>query len=204
MRDIDIRSKLRENLKSSYLNDPNSRVIEEFGLCNGTVRIDIATIDGALNGYEIKSDKDTLRRLPLQQKVYSQVFDKVIIVIGKQHSKNIKDEIPDWWGIWKVTKVANDIKIKVVRLPKINPSVDPQALAQCLWRDELLDILKLRGISRGLLSKSRVVLRNKLIENVTIDELKELVRIYLKTRCNWKPDPLPKSNDDLYQSYATA
>jgi len=196
MRDIDIRSKLRDKLDSIYIYDPDSRVIEEFGLCNGTVRIDLATVDGLLNGYEIKSDKDTLRRLPLQQEIYSQVFDKITIITSGQHSKNIIEKIPNWWGIWRAIKDTQGVRFEVVRSPELNPDIDPQSLVQCLWRDEVLHILKERGLAKGLLSKPRDILRKKLATSIPLEELKVLVRQTLKARDNWRPDAPQVSSDD--------
>ncbi len=196
MRDIDIRSKLRDQLDTIYLDDKDGRVIEEFGLCNGTVRIDLATIDGTLNGYEIKSDKDTLRRLPLQQEIYSQVFDKITIIASGHHSNNIINKIPNWWGIWRAIKDMKGVRFVVIRSPELNPDVAPHSLVQCLWRDEVLHILKERGLAKGLLGKPRDILRKKLAISIPLEELKELVRQALKSRDNWRLDVPQLSSDD--------
>jgi hypothetical protein len=59
------------------------RIIEELGVVHGKSRIDIAVINGLMHGYEIKSDKDTLQRLPEQMNMYNSVFNKVTLVVGK-------------------------------------------------------------------------------------------------------------------------
>ena len=35
--------------------------VEELGVCRGRVRVDVAVVNGTLHGYEIKSDRDSLR-----------------------------------------------------------------------------------------------------------------------------------------------
>ena len=41
-------------------------VLDELGLCHGDVRIDVASVNGELSGYEIKRHADTLARRPKQ------------------------------------------------------------------------------------------------------------------------------------------
>src|SRR4051812_45593489 len=80
MRDYDIRQELRQRLRKEHEGDPETLVIEELGLCQGQVRADIAVINGFMHGYEIKSERDTLERLPRQREVYEQCFDAVTLV----------------------------------------------------------------------------------------------------------------------------
>ena len=56
MRDIDVRRAVRKKLGEQYAHDPDTRIVEEMGIWSGTVRIDIAIINGELNGFELKSD----------------------------------------------------------------------------------------------------------------------------------------------------
>jgi hypothetical protein len=47
-------------------------------------------------GYELKSERDTLERLPLQARIYSRVFDRVTLVTGLRHAGAAEDRIPGW------------------------------------------------------------------------------------------------------------
>lgn len=67
-------------------------------LARGACRVDVCVINGHLHGYEIKSDVDTLRRLPLQQQFYSDVLDKATIVVGQRHLDHALETLPAWWG----------------------------------------------------------------------------------------------------------
>src|SRR3990167_10801492 len=97
--DASIRVVLRENLKDNYQNDPETAIFEELGVAHGAARVDIAVVNGIMHGYEVKSDLDTLRRLPEQIEVYNSVFDKMTLVVGKSHLYEAIKIIPDWWGV---------------------------------------------------------------------------------------------------------
>src|SRR3972149_9340893 len=83
--DLIIRSALKEDLRKRHAQDNKLRIIEELGVNHGTARIDIAVVNGIMHGYEIKSDQDTLQRLPEQMNIFNAVFNKVTLVVGKSH-----------------------------------------------------------------------------------------------------------------------
>ena len=66
MRDIDVRTVLAAEVARRYKGDADTLIIHELGVCSGDARIDLAVVNGKLHGYEIKSDADTLKRLPAQ------------------------------------------------------------------------------------------------------------------------------------------
>ncbi|MCL5289695.1 MAG: sce7726 family protein [Firmicutes bacterium] len=158
-RDRDVRQKLHEVLSREFLCDDDTIIIDELGLCQGEARIDIAVINGSLHGYEIKSDSDTLERLPRQVDIYNKVLDYITIVTGKNHIDKINDLVPSWWGIQQVEKVSKDkVNMQTIREPGINPEVDPYSLAQLLWKEEALELLTIFGMEKGYISKSRKVI----------------------------------------------
>jgi hypothetical protein len=59
-------------------------IVEEMGIA-GEARVDIALIGDHLHRFEIKSERDSLRRLPAQVEVYSRVFDYVTLVVDTRH-----------------------------------------------------------------------------------------------------------------------
>ena len=77
MRDSDVRKAVLATLDQKHAGDHNTRIVEEMGVWAGSVRIDIAVINGELCGFELKSDRDTLARLPTQADIYSRVFDRI-------------------------------------------------------------------------------------------------------------------------------
>lgn len=198
MRDRDVRRALHRKVLSDHHGDANTLVLDELGLRHGTCRVDIAVVNGYLHGFEIKSDADTLDRLPSQVATYNAVLDRATLVVGEKHVEKAKTKIPDWWGI----KVAiagprGGITFDSVRQPKLNTTIDAVALAELLWRPEVIDILSTRGLSTSMLRKPRAVLYQYLAEELELNELRELIRRRLKARVRWRGHRPPSSDGDL-------
>jgi len=186
MRDLDIRSALRRHLGRVHRHELGTLIIDELGLCSGTARVDMAVVNGSVNGYEIKSELDTLERLPSQQEIYNKTLDSVTIVASGPHLAKIEEMVPAWWGIRQAVAVDDGIQLDMIRPPGTNPAVDPLSIAQFLWRDEVLAALQALGLDEGMRSKPRRLLWRKLVESIGLDELRDLVRNYLKARENWR------------------
>jgi hypothetical protein len=189
VRDIDIRQALHETRLAIFKRDPDTVVIDELGLCQGNARIDIAVINGRLHGFEIKSEKDTLERLPTQEKIYSKILDTVTLVTHQHHIDKASQIIPDWWGIISAGGSASDLTLEQFRPARVNQCIDPNAVVQLLWRDEALDILASFNLTKGLKSKPRSFLWKTLADQLSIVELCEVVRRTIKKRKNWRSDP---------------
>lgn len=179
---------IRKLLQEGHLNDPDTVVIEELGLKHGTARVDVALVNGRLHGFELKSDLDTLLRLPRQMQVYNLILDQVTLVVGKDHLHEAINIIPDWWGVLiaKSIDLVGHVKFYEIRQPEDNPSLDSISIARLLWRDEALDILKQLGHTSGIRSKRRDVIYERLVSVLSQEELKAKVRRSLSTRINWR------------------
>ena len=201
MRDIDIKDLIREKIFSKIKErDPDSFLVKEMEVCQGDARIDVAVINGKLTGYEIKSSFDDFRRLPNQVKLYSRVFDIISVVVTKNHLKNIQEFIPDWWGILTISDDNSDIQL--IREAKNNPSIDAHSIATMLWRDEALTVLSENGLDKGLRSKPKHILWNKIASSFPLEELKFIVRNKLKSRVNWISDQQQMSDGELSQLFS--
>ena len=185
-----LRTLLNQELKLYRENGHHSQIIEELGVSHGNARIDYAIINGIMHGFEIKSDRDTLKRLPEQVKEFSAIFDKVTLVVGKSHLYKAIHEIPEWWGIL-VVKTDNKGKIifQNIRTPETN--IDQQvkvSIARLLWRKEALQILEQKNNAIGVRSKSREVIYSKLANVLDLKTLKEAVTSSLISREGWRFD----------------
>jgi hypothetical protein len=186
-RDIDIRKCLHERIQYEYKEDDDTIVVDELTLCQGDARIDLAVINGSMHGYEIKSESDTLERLPNQIMAYNQVMDTITIVTGECHLDKVIDMIPTWWGI-SITSKFEDNKIQLIDVRKSsdNPDINPLSVAQLLWKEEALSILKELGLHKGYLSKPRNILWERLASSLSLEDLQCHVRKKLKSRKNWR------------------
>jgi hypothetical protein len=191
MRDIDIRRRLRTDHRLHF-GEADTRVVEELGLCQGIARVDLAVVNGSIHGYEIKSDRDTLTRLPGQVHIYSRALDFVTVVTAQSHLDKIKKVVPRWWGIWTAVSSGDGPRLESARKPRRNPNVEPFALAQLLWREEALEALEGLGLATGMRSKPRPELWKRLACELTLKELGCIVRDRLRQRgADWRADGRP-------------
>lgn len=196
--DLIIRSALKRDLEARYEQDKNVRIIEELGIRHGIARIDFAVINGIMFGYEIKSDRDTLERLPEQVKEFSAVFDKITLVVGKRHLYQAMHLVPDWWGIVlaKVNDNNGHVVFQEIRKPEKNKEQIRLSIARLLWREEALQILEERKIANGIRHKPREFIYERLASVLDTDTLKKLVNTLLISREGWRLDtPLKLSGD---------
>ncbi|MEU9807578.1 sce7726 family protein [Mycobacterium sp. NPDC050853] len=180
MRDVDIRAALLDELRGEFCGD---KIVNEMGLCLGATRVDVAVINGSLHGYEIKSDRDTLVRLPGQVELYNRVLDFSTIVCGPKYVGKIRDAVPRTWGIVETRCIDGAVVLKRHRKPRKNRECDSLAIAQLLWRDEAASLLVARGehVKRR---ETRWNLWDRLAE-WPLGELQLSVRLQLKARPAW-------------------
>ncbi len=185
---IALRNILNGNLKKyrSESGQP-AEIFEELGVRHGIARIDIAVINGVMDGYEIKSDRDTLERLPEQIDEFNTVFDKLTLVVGRHHLYDAIKMVPDWWGIM-VAKIDTDNKVffQTIREAEENKNQDRISIARLLWRQEALQILEERNSATGIRSKPRELVYERLAQTLSIETLKERVRRTLISREDWR------------------
>ena len=85
-------------------------------------RIDVYTVSSReFIGYEIKSDADTLKRLPQQIVSFNRLFDRMYLVCGSKHLDEALQLIPDWWGVIPVNENGELYRLKSPRISKRNP-----------------------------------------------------------------------------------
>ncbi len=188
MRDREVRVALRSRLAKDHAEDPETLFVDELALC-GVSRVDIAVVNGSLSGYELKSERDDLRRLPTQIVNYSRVLDFATLVVAERHYSHALHIVPDWWGVVVAHPGLDKIALEQARDTCMNPSIDPASLVRLLWREELLAELKHRGLDQGVRSKTWVILADRLVNSTEVAELRRLVRDCLKARKGWRVAP---------------
>ena len=189
--EYEIRRALSDQLEAVHADDPRALIVQELGVCEGRARIDVAVLNGAINGYEIKSPDDTLTRLPQQIEWYGCIFDSVSLVYSGRKDSTVASHIPEWWGMCRAEPEGDRCAIVTVRPAGENPGQSAYHLAQLLWREEALILLEEIGLAAGIRSKPRDVLWHRLADEIPMNELKDLVRGILKARVGWR-SPLPR------------
>lgn len=195
MRDRDVRIALRKSVLAAHLNDPDTQVVEEMGVWSGTVRIDVAVLNGELCGYEIKSDRDTLDRLPYQVEIYSKVFDRLTLVVGSKHAEKAAQIVPKWWGITIAREKGGMVTLHKRRSAKKNRSLDMQVLCEQLLKVEALQLLSRYDTAKGWATKGRRAVFHRVLEVVPHQRLVDEVREILKRRQRDSRQQVPNQLD---------
>lgn len=192
-----IRSSFLRILENKHKNDKKVRIIEELGINHGDGRVDIAVINGVMHGYEIKSDKDTLKRLPEQIKSYNSVFDKITLIVSKNHLYNAIKIIPDYWGIILVkTNKNNKLIFQTIRKDELNKQQDKLSVARLLWKQEAIKILEEENEAKGFYSKNKESIYYKLLNVLNKKSLNQKVRETIFHRLDWRLESPLLLNDD--------
>ncbi|MBF8964060.1 sce7726 family protein [Pontibacter sp. FD36] len=187
MLDRDIRAALREEYLQKYYQDSDAKVVEEWPLFANKARIDIAVINGHLVGYEIKSDRDTIARLPDQLAIYSQIFDYITVITGPKHVDKLLNFLPHHCGLIVAEPTeSKDIRLSTIVEPSRSPEQSKFKLASLLWHEEACLLLKAAGLGKGVRKKRVKQLWKEVAEAFTLDDLGSHVRSMLKAREAWK------------------
>ena len=107
-------------------------VTAELTLGRSCVRADLAVLaDGDLIGLEIKTERDTLRRLSAQLNGYARFFDRAVVIAARCHLNAMKDLDLRGASLWTFDHNG----IEVVSVGHQNP-IAPLAHIELMTRDE--------------------------------------------------------------------
>lgn len=175
---------------------PGTAIVDELAIKHGKFRVDVCAIADDLHGYEIKSDQDTLSRLPAQAKHFSLVFHQMTLVVGPGLLGGALAIVPPWWGIVLVT-VDDDGRTRFAELrdPQPNPKPNYRWVVRLLWREELAACLRAARV-RGYSTLRYHQVANLMLDAFTPEQLTERVVAALRTRKGGMPAlppaPIPR------------
>ncbi|HEJ7906279.1 sce7726 family protein [Serratia nevei] len=136
---------IRKEFVRKHIKD-RSITFHELAVKRGIAIADIVTINSFAHCYEIKSDVDSLSRLPSQVNSFSDVFKKVTLITTFKHLTKAQYIIPSWWGVIVAKQVKDEVVFKYVRKSNSNPKDTSSNLLKLLWNDELKSILSSKDI----------------------------------------------------------
>jgi hypothetical protein len=173
-----VRAALRAHLLASTAGAQDA--IEELWVPRSHERADLAILGRSMDGFEIKTDRDTLRRLPRQIPAYGRLFDRCSVVLADKHCERATQLVPAWWGITAIA-VNGCVSFKTVRKPQQNPEPDPETLVRLLWRDEAIMALREFGVEPNP-KAHRTSLWSELLATTSLSQLRRAVRGALISR----------------------
>ena len=186
---VEIRDNLTSWELSRRLLSDSHFFINELGFYNkvedstveAAYRADLVLASDKLVGFEIKSEKDTLKRWEAQKQAYTNVFNEVWLCCHHKHSSKAIANTPDHIGLLVVDD-ANNIELvrKAVIGHGLNNTYD---LSSMLWREELDELGALHGIKWKSRTNKKEV-REILAVELTLDTVMDFVIHKLNIRKN--------------------
>lgn len=116
--------------------------LQEFRV--GSSLADLVVLNGTSTVYEIKSERDTLRRLPSQIKNYSKVFERTYVVTSAARLHRLGHDLPEHVGI---ITLSRDYTLKTIREATTNwDLIDPIAISRTMTIPEACTALEHLGL----------------------------------------------------------
>lgn len=208
--ELELREALRVRLRAGLTD--GAQIIEELSIERGSARIDLAIVNGALIGYEIKSDFDSLDRLAHQMHAYHRVFDELSIVTTPQFVSQVELLLAPWWGILQaVCDEAGAVCLELLRAPSPNPRQEALSLLSLLWREEAVALLARHGDTKTKTRLNRSMLYEQLADMADVSTVRDWVSHALRHRDDWRtnapiksahPTDEPSAQDDGWPRHA--
>jgi hypothetical protein len=174
------RSAITKNIFLSRHSLKTASMLTEFraGLC----KADIVILNGTSTVYEIKSDRDSLCRLPNQISNYQKVFGSVYVIAGKSHVNEVLDITSSEVGVMELVAQG---RIRTVRKAiDCSDRVCSASIFESLRIEEARQILKNTGTE--VADVSNIFLRSTMRDCFTKIEPKlahdQMVKVLRKTR----------------------
>jgi hypothetical protein len=148
-------------------------------------RADALLVSDRICGFEIKSDVDSLTRLPRQVEAYGQVVERAYLVVGEKYQDRATAIVPDWWNIWVANWAGQEVRVRQVRKGRLNPDINPLAVTSFLSRQHLTSTLNNLGEKR-LSSVPVDDLRGLFVARLGARRTLEVTREHLLARKDWR------------------
>ncbi|NIK11151.1 sce7726 family protein [Alkalibacillus almallahensis] len=187
LNEAEVRNLLLEDLNNELKEDEYTRIINELGIDYGASRVDVAVVNGIIHGYEIKSDLDTLDRLPNQISYYNRVFERMTIVSSRKYYEKVNELVPKWWGIKIISADGSRLICKRTGRRK-NKNQDKSLLLKLLWKKDLENFVDIMGFDKKIKKLRKKQLLELFLQEAEIDLVRNYVYEVLKNREFWREE----------------
>ncbi|WP_321529106.1 sce7726 family protein [Sedimenticola selenatireducens] len=174
MRESAIKVKFIDFLLNGLINS-DALIVNEMSFADSSRRADLVTIGDYLEAYEIKSEKDSLDKLPEQLKDYDKYFHSVYVICHKSHLKNVQN-ISRKFGIYVITERG----VTKIRKARRRKKIKVKFLLDYLDRNSLASLIKEKTLSyRFIINLPINDFRENIEGKIKYDHLYPAVRKYL-------------------------
>ncbi len=155
-------------------NKRNSAIGTEVLFSVNKRKADLVTINSETHAFEIKGNRDTLKKLKSQLADYHKTFDKVSIVTTPKHLSEAKKKITNYTGLISFEEKT----FKVIRKAKLRKRLDKYSLLMFLKKGEIARLLKLSNINNYSTDQVRYLAHQKL----NLSEIRQASLMVTRTR----------------------
>ncbi len=168
---------------SGKLVEPGDILVDELSMPDGKTRVDLALVNGHIEAFEIKSDHDSLRRLPSQVEGYAPYFDRISLITTRRFLDKVASVIPPWWGIIAACPTKAGISLRWQRRARLNPHRDLGRQCQLLWKEDLVALARSHAPSlKGRSTLDKLALTKAVTSSGSRRRLCKDMRTLLKAR----------------------
>lgn len=148
----------------------------------GECKADVAILNGTATVYEIKSERDSVRRLERQVAAYSKVFARVYVIAAEDHVSSVLQLVPSYVGVMRLNKRHH--------ISKLREALDqpertcPNVIFDSIRTQEARAILLAHGMQIPLVPNTELnsVLREMFVKLKPHEAHEGMVRVLKKTR----------------------
>lgn len=131
--EADIKAVVLRHLRAAGAIGAHTVIANEFAIGRTAVRADLAIMGSRFIGIEVKSERDSLRRLDRQVQVYREHFDRVIVALASKHLSSSTLSTLEGLEVWEI---GPDGTISVASAPA-QESASATSLMSLLTKEEL-------------------------------------------------------------------
>lgn len=167
----------------NYLKNENKDVVfNEVGLMGGEAIVDVLAVgNNQLQGFELKSEADTLSRLPKQIVTYNKCLDQISLVVDPNKLEKALIIIPDWWGVYSLNE--NRTEIVLIREPQNNPKLTISNQMKLLWKEDLVLFIEVFDLPKKIKRLRKSLIRTHLKANFSEEVIHDfIINVYKKRK----------------------
>jgi hypothetical protein len=155
-------------------------MLNEFRV--GECKADVVILNDSATVYEVKSERDSLKRLDRQVAAYARVFARVYVIAADSHIDAVMRAVPPEVGILRLNRRYH---ISSLREALDRPEhTSPAAIFDCIRTGEARKILTMEGVSIPAVPNTSLysVLRELFIKLSPYQAHRGMVRVLKETR----------------------
>lgn len=169
-----------------HAKSPDTLILPEFAVGHGAGFADIALVNEALHGFELKTVADNLGRLPIQIAYHRRVFQYSTLVCDHKHVAKARELLPRHWGLVCADENEGVISFTEIHFALTNTERVVEYETHLLWRAECLAILDRFDSGHKLKWRTRDVLYARLLETLPVTLLQKEIVKTIRAREQWR------------------